>query len=202
MMATDPDRRVSRLTIDEGDITKVQADAIVNAASHSLLGYTGVSGAIFAAAGPGLREECAALNGCAAGDAKMTKAYGLSALHIIHAVGPVWYGGHDGEEETLERCYRRCLDLVELHSHRTVAFPSIGTGAHGFPIERAARIALREITSFLERNAAVERFTVICHDRATYDCYLAARDEFRDLTGPPAATRSRFQNPPGTGPRV
>lgn len=167
----------SRLEIVEGDITRFTADAIVNAASHSLLGGAGLSGALLAAAGPELREECAALGGCDSGEAMITKAYRLAARHVIHAVGPVWYGGYEGEGETLARCYQRCLDLVEQHGHRTVAFPSIGTGAHGFPPERAARIALRAIVSFLNRNTAVEKISVVCYDHTTFDCYQAAARE-------------------------
>jgi O-acetyl-ADP-ribose deacetylase (regulator of RNase III) len=157
----------------------------VNAASHSLLGGAGLSGALLGAGGPELREECAALGGCPSGEAKITKGYRLPARHVIHAVGPVWYGGYEGEEETLARCYQCCLALVERHGHRTVAFPSIGTGAHGFPPERAARIALREIASFLNRNPAVEKISVVCYEPGIFDCYLAALRELsqRDSAG-------------------
>ncbi|HJS06823.1 MAG TPA: macro domain-containing protein [Pirellulales bacterium] len=163
---------LGRLEIVENDITRITADAIVNAASHSLLGNAGLSAALFAAAGPELRDECAALGGCASGEAKITKAYRLSARHVIHAVGPIWYGGVDREDEVLARCYESCFKLVERYGHRTIAFPSIGTGAHGFPLERAASIALAAITGFLVRNAAVEKITVVCYDRETYRGYL------------------------------
>ena len=163
-----------RLEVVECDITSVVADAIVNAASHSLLGNAGVSGTIFDAAGPELREECAALGGCASGDAQITGAYRLPARHVIHAVGPIWYGGVDREEDVLAQCYQRCLDIVQQYGHKTVPFPSIGTGSHGFPLERAAAIALKTITSFLMRNATVEKITIACYDKQTYDAYLAA----------------------------
>jgi O-acetyl-ADP-ribose deacetylase len=165
---------VNRLEIVEGDITRFAADVIVNAASHSLLGLAGLSGALLAAAGPELRDECAALDGCAAGEAKITKAYRLPARHVIHTVGPVWYGGYEGEDETLARCYKRCLALIEQYGHGTAAFPSIGTGAHGFALELATRIAVREITNFLRRDTVVKRISVVCYDRPTYECYLAA----------------------------
>jgi O-acetyl-ADP-ribose deacetylase (regulator of RNase III) len=169
---------VDRLDVVRGDITRFAADAIVNAASHSLLGGAGLSGAILAAAGPELEAECARLGGCESGDAKITKAYQLPARHVIHAVGPVWYGGYDGEEELLARCYERCFALVEEYGHRTVAFPSIGTGAHAFPVERAARIALRAIVSFLKRQPFIEKVTVVCFDDTTHESYLSALREF------------------------
>jgi O-acetyl-ADP-ribose deacetylase len=172
-----------RLAIVEGDITRFAADAIVNAASHSLLGAAGLSGALFAAAGPELRQECAALGVCASGEAKLTKAYRLPARHVIHAVGPVWYGGSEHEEETLTRCYERCFELAEQQGHRTVAFPSISTGAHGFPLEQATRIALPAIAAFLKRNQEVEKITVVCCDRDTYEAYLAALREWGDGNG-------------------
>ena len=106
---------------------------IVNAASHSLLGLAGLSGALLAAAGPDLRDECAALDGCALGEAKITKAYRLPVCDAIHVVGPVWYGGYEGEDETLARSYKRCLALIEQHGHETAAFPSLGTGITWLP---------------------------------------------------------------------
>src|SRR5581483_8788375 len=133
-----------------------------NAANSSLLGGGGVDGAIHRAAGPGLLAECRTLNGCAAGEAKITGGYNLPAKWVIHTVGPVWHGGSHGEDETLARCYRSCFALVEQNGVRTVAFPSISTGAYGFPIERASRIALAEIASFLRRNDSVERVIIVC----------------------------------------
>lgn len=163
--------RANRIEILQGDITKVEVDVIINAASHSLLGYDGVSGAILRAGGRGLEEECAKLKGCREGEAKITKAHGLSARHIIHTVGPVWFGGYDGEESKLARCYECCFALIKRHRHRTVAIPSIATGGHAFPLPRAARLALRQISLFLATNRTVERILIVCFDRKTFNCY-------------------------------
>jgi O-acetyl-ADP-ribose deacetylase (regulator of RNase III) len=147
----------NRVAVVEGDITRQRVDAIVNAANTTLLGGGGVDGAIHRAAGAELLEECRALGGCATGQAKITKGYRLPAKWVIHTVGPVWRDGSHGEDELLMSCYRSCFALVEQHGIRTVAFPSISTGAYGFPMERAARIAVTEAKKFLERNATVEK---------------------------------------------
>ena len=160
-----------RIEIIQGDITKLPVDAIVNAANSSLLGGGGVDGAIHAAAGRQLLEECRSLGGCSTGEAKITKGYRLPARHVIHTVGPVWHGGKAGEEELLVACYRNALALAERHSLRTVAFPSISTGAFGFPVQRASRIALAAIKSFLEQSGTLAKVTVVCFDRRTMDCY-------------------------------
>ena len=120
-----------RLTLLQGDITQLDADAVVNAANSSLLGGGGVDGAIHRAAGPGLREECLTLGGCPAGEARLTGGHRLQARHVVHTVGPVWRGGSAGEEATLARCYRSVFALLARHGLRTVAFPSISTGAYG-----------------------------------------------------------------------
>jgi O-acetyl-ADP-ribose deacetylase (regulator of RNase III) len=179
-MVADDATWINRLHVVKGDITRFAADAIVNAASHSLLGGAGLSGALLTAAGPELEAECAGLGGCESGDAKITHAYRLPARHVIHAVGPVWYGGYDGEEELLARCYERCFALVEQYGHKTVAFPSIGTGAHGFPIERATRIALSAAIRFLRRKPLFEKVTIVCYDDETHQAYLSALREFAD----------------------
>jgi O-acetyl-ADP-ribose deacetylase (regulator of RNase III) len=166
-----------RLEVIQGDITKQEVDAIVNAANNSLLGGGGVDGAIHRAAGPQLLEECRKLNGCATGDAKITKGYNLPAHWVIHTVGPVWQGGHQGEDELLARCYRSCFALAKQHALRTIAFPSISTGAYGFPVERAARIAVTEIRNVLEKDTSVEKVILVCFDKKTYDCYSAAVKE-------------------------
>ena len=132
-------------------------DAIVNAANTTLLGGGGVDGAIHRAAGPELLAECRTLGGCATGQAKITRGYKLPAKWVIHTVGPVWRDGNHGEEELLASCYRSCFALVEQQGIKTVAFPSISTGAYGFPMERAARIALRETKHFLEQNRSVRK---------------------------------------------
>ena len=151
-----------RLTIVGGDITRQRVEAMVNAANTTLLGGGGVDGAIHRAAGPGLLEECRTLGGCPTGEARITGGYNLHATWVIHTVGPVWNGGGRSEEELLARCYRSCFALVEEHAMKSVAFPSISTGAYRFPVERAAGIAVAEMTAFLERNATVERVLVVC----------------------------------------
>jgi O-acetyl-ADP-ribose deacetylase len=166
-----------RIEIIQGDITELGVDAIVNAANSSLLGGGGVDGAIHAAAGRELLEECRTLGGCPTGDAKITKGYRLPARHVIHTVGPVWHGGRAGEEELLARCYRNSLSLAERHAFRTIAFPSISTGAFGFPIEKACRIALAEIKTFLEQSSTLEKVTVVCFDFKTMNCYRTAWSE-------------------------
>jgi len=141
---------LERIKIVQGDITKQQVDAIVNAANSSLLGGGGVDGAIHRAAGPQLLAECQTLNGCATGEAKITGGYHLPAKWVIHTVGPVWRGGDNGEEELLAQCYRSCLTIAESYEIKTIAFPAISTGAYGFPVDRAAPIALGEVKQFLE----------------------------------------------------
>jgi O-acetyl-ADP-ribose deacetylase (regulator of RNase III) len=166
-----------RIAVVEGDITRQTVDAIVNAANHSLLGGGGVDGAIHRAAGPGLLEECRALEGCPTGEAKITKGYNLPARWVIHTVGPRWRDGGHREEELLACCYRNCFVLTEQYPIRTIAFPSISTGAYGFPLERAARIAVTEIKSFLERNTSVEKVFLVCFGERAHQCHLTAVEE-------------------------
>ena len=168
----------SRIEIAQGDITSQRVDAIVNAANTTLLGGGGVDGAIHRAAGPQLLEECRKLDGCATGDAKITGGYKLSARYVIHTVGPVWRDGKHNEDDLLASCYQKALALAERNKVRTLAFPSISTGAYGFPIERACRIALREINNHLKENSQLEKVVVVCFDRRTHDCYSQALNEF------------------------
>jgi O-acetyl-ADP-ribose deacetylase (regulator of RNase III) len=143
----------TRIELVKGDITKIKADAIVNAANTSLLGGGGVDGAIHRAAGPQLLEECEKLNGCETGQAKITKGYKLHSRYVIHTVGPVWHGGAAKEEQLLASCYRNSLELAKKYSLRSIAFPSISTGAYRFPIEKAAEIAFMTVGVFLKSNA-------------------------------------------------
>jgi O-acetyl-ADP-ribose deacetylase (regulator of RNase III) len=171
----------NRLAVISGDITQQRVDAIVNAANTTLLGGGGVDGAIHRAAGPELLAECRTLGGCATGQAKITRGCKLPAQWVIHTVGPVWHGGSHGEEELLASCYRSCFALVEQHGIKTVAFPSISAGAYGFPMERAARIALRETRNFLERNQAVEKVILVCFSADALEIYQAALLEIDKL---------------------
>src|SRR5207237_373407 len=145
-----------------GDITEQAVDAIVNAANTTLLGGGGVDGAIHRAAGPELLAECRTLGGCPTGEAKITKGHKLPAKHVIHTVGPVWHGGKRNEDELLARCYRNSLALAIAHRIRSIAFPSISTGAYRFPLERAAGIAVREVKAFLRDDASIEKLVLVC----------------------------------------
>jgi O-acetyl-ADP-ribose deacetylase (regulator of RNase III) len=140
----------TRIELIKGDITQEKVDAIVNAANTTLLGGGGVDGAIHRVAGPALLKECRTLQGCETGGAKITRGYHLPASHVIHAVGPVWNGGKFREPELLAACYRNSLELARAHSLKTVAFPSISTGTYRFPLEQAARIALKTVSAFLQ----------------------------------------------------
>ena len=169
----------NRIAIVEGDITKQTVDAIVNAANTTLLGGGGVDGAIHRAAGPELLAECRPLGGCATGQAKITRGYKLPAKWVIHTVGPVWHDGNHSEDELLANCYRSCFALVGKHGIQTVAFPSISTGAYGFPLDRAAQIALCETKNFLERNSSVERVVLVCFGANAVEVYRSAFRETR-----------------------
>jgi O-acetyl-ADP-ribose deacetylase len=182
-----------RIVLVQGDITKQAVDAIVNAANSSLLGGGGVDGAIHHAGGPAILDECRALGGCETGDAKATTAGDLPARHVIHTVGPVWRGGEHGEDELLASCHRRSLEVAAGLGCRTLAFPSISTGAFGFPIERASGIALATTRDELERHAGIERVTFVLFsedDLAVYRSKLSSSvrpdppDTSSSMTGP------------------
>ncbi|HUA37303.1 MAG TPA: O-acetyl-ADP-ribose deacetylase [Candidatus Sulfopaludibacter sp.] len=168
----------SRLVVIEGDITQQGVDAIVNAANTSLLGGGGVDGAIHRAAGPELLVECRTLGGCATGQAKITRGYQLPARWVIHTAGPVWRDGRHQEEDLLANCYRSCFALVQQHGIKSVAFPSISTGAYGFPLERAGGIALRETKRFLEQDRSVQKVVLVCFGARALEIYRAA---FREV---------------------
>jgi O-acetyl-ADP-ribose deacetylase (regulator of RNase III) len=163
-----------RIEIVRGDITAQKVNAIVNAANNSLLGGGGVDGAIHRAAGPKLLEECRKLGGCPTGFAKMTNGYRLHAKWVIHTVGPVWRGGQHEEDRLLADCYRNSLIQATQRGIPSIAFPSISTGAYGFPVERASRIALEEIAAHLEQNEFPEKVLIVCFDEQTFQAYSSS----------------------------
>jgi O-acetyl-ADP-ribose deacetylase (regulator of RNase III) len=160
-----------KLEIHKGDITKLKVDAIVNAANTTLLGGGGVDGAIHRAAGKELLEECKTLGGCKTGEAKITNGYNLPASYVIHTVGPVWNGGKNNEDELLASCYRNSLKLAIENEIKSIAFPAISTGIYRFPLERATKIALDEVTKFLNENYEIEKVIFVAFDESTYNCY-------------------------------
>ena len=163
----------NRIEIIQGDITKQQVEAIVNAANDSLLGGGGVDGAIHRIAGPELLVECRKLKGCPTGEAKITRGYRLPAKWVIHTVSPVWRDGNYKEDEYLAQCYQSCFALIEKHQLKTVAFPSISTGAYRFPLERAIKIAVTETVNFLKRNSFVKKIIFVCFNNRVYDGYVS-----------------------------
>jgi O-acetyl-ADP-ribose deacetylase (regulator of RNase III) len=169
-----------RIKVQQADITTVPVDAIVNAANSSLLGGGGVDGAIHRAAGPRLLEACRQIGGCPTGEARMTPGFDLQAKWVIHTVGPVWHGGSRGEDQLLASCYRESLKLVSSSGARTVAFPAISTGAYGFPMDRAARIAVQEISEYLSRHPEIERVALTVRGDDALRAHVEALAETMD----------------------
>ena len=163
------------ITAIKGDITKItDVQAIANAANESLLGGGGVDGAIHRAAGPKLLEECIQLHGCPTGEAKLTKGYNLPCDYVIHTPGPVWMGGNNGEPELLSSCYRNCMKVAVEHNIRTIAFPSISTGVYGYPVAKAAKVAVQTVRKFIALNPGkIDKVVWVLFDDHTYDVYKA-----------------------------
>lgn len=172
----------TRITLARGDITKQQVDAIVNAANSSLLGGGGVDGAIHRAGGPAILEECKRIcatthkGGCPAGEAVITGGGNLIARHVVHTVGPIWRGGKKGEPEVLGNAYRNSLQLAAGAGCKTVAFPSISTGAYGYPVDQAGKVALSTVEEFLKSNTTLEEVRFVLFDEITYQAYRDALD--------------------------
>jgi len=160
-----------KIELVKGDITKIEVDAIVNAANNSLLGGGGVDGAIHRAAGPDLLEECKKLDGCKTGEAKITLSYMLPSKYVIHTVGPVWNGGEHNEKELLTNCYKNSLQIAIDKKLKTIAFPNISTGVYRFPKTMAAGIAIRTVNKILKEHKKLETIYFVCFDDENYDIY-------------------------------
>ncbi len=170
---------MAKIEIIQGDITKQEVDAIVNAANCSLLGGGGVDGAIHRAAGPDLLAECRTLGGCKTGEAKITRGYDLPAKYVIHTPGPVWNGGNNGEADKLRSCYRSCLVLASENGCKTVDFPSISTGVYHFPLSKASEIAVKTISEYLFEHPEIERVRMVCFDARTKEYYEKALEKLK-----------------------
>ncbi len=175
---------MNRVQVIRADITKLQVDAIVNAANSSLLGGGGVDGAIHRAAGPGLLEECRQLRGCPTGQAKLTGGHNLPAKYVIHAVGPVWWGGGQQEDQLLASCYRVSLELARGHGVRSIAFPAISCGVYAFPIRRAARVAMQAIRDGLSGDDQIKLVQIAAFSDDIQTAFQQALDDLRPAPPP------------------
>jgi O-acetyl-ADP-ribose deacetylase (regulator of RNase III) len=169
-----------RIEVLRGDITQQRVDAVVNASTPSLLPGKGVCGAIHRVAGHRLAFDCAKLGGCARGEAKITPGYRLPALHVIHTVAPVWNGGKENEAEVLASCYANCLRLASENRLSTIAFPSVGTGIYGYPVEKASRIAIKTIAGYLEKEPNIQKVAIVCFTEEDEEAYHRA---YREMMG-------------------
>ncbi|MCC7576633.1 MAG: O-acetyl-ADP-ribose deacetylase [Methanomethylovorans sp.] len=169
-----------RILVIMDDIVTQQVDAIVNAANNSLLGGGGVDGAIHQAAGPELLEECRKLGGCPTGEARITRGYNLPAKWVIHTVGPLWRGGMHGEDKMLCRAYRSSLKLAQQYKVRSIAFPGISIGAYGFPVERAAGIAVWSVWDFLTEVNTINEVILVCYNQTAFEMYSGALHNITD----------------------
>jgi O-acetyl-ADP-ribose deacetylase len=167
----------STLELVEGDITRQDTDAVVNAANAALRPGGGVDGAIHRAGGPGIEAECRRLGGCPTGEARITTGGNLKAKYVIHTVGPVYQDGGHGEPELLASCYRESLKLASAQGIKSLAFPSISTGVYGYPLEDAARIALKTVTGYLGHHPEIERVRLVLFGQAAYEVYARALEE-------------------------
>jgi len=167
------------IKIINDDITQLKVDAVVNAAKNSLLGGGGVDGAIHAAAGPELLQECRTLGGCETGQSKLTKAYNLPAKYIIHTVGPVWEDGQANEAELLASCYRTAMELAELNFIYSIAFPAISCGIYGYPIEKAAKVAIETLIEY-STDSQITEINLVCFDQDIKDIYTECLENILD----------------------
>lgn len=176
----------SAVSLIQGDITLQDTDAIVNAANSGLLGGGGVDGAIHRAGGPKILEECKAIRmkqgGCPTGEAVITTGGNLKARYVIHAVGPIWHGGHSNEDQLLRNAYRSSLRLAAEHNIHTIAFPSISTGAYGFPVERASRIAFETVIDFLRGYQSIHEVRFVVFTQSIFDTYRSLFQSFSQMT--------------------
>ena len=163
-----------RIEVIQGDITQVPVEAVVNAANTTLQGGGGVDGAIHAAAGPRLLEECMTLGGCEVGKAKLTKGYALPAKVVIHTVGPYWMGGVRREHQLLASCYRESLSIASMHGMKTIAFPAISCGAYRFPVDEAAQVAVKTVANFLQSDQSIQKVIFVCREDAAYRAFMEA----------------------------